>query len=115
MPGPKPRLHLPFTEWPEIDRRIWNGAVANDDPFGDGPGGRLAKGTLHKYWMGWRRLLGFLMITEPDILNASPLERLTKERVRRFVQHLAQTNTPHSVAIQMDIPPKATDCCAAAK
>ena len=102
MPGPKPRLHLPFVDWPEIDRRMWSSAVANDDPFGDGPGGRLAERTMHKYWMGWRRLLGFIMITEPDILNASPLERLTKERARRFVQHLAHTNTPHSVAIQMD-------------
>jgi len=102
MPGPKPRLHLPFTDWPEIDKQIWNSVVANDDPFGDGPGGRLAERTLHKYWMGWRRFLGFLTITEPDILDADPLERLTKERVRRFVQHLAQTNTPHSVAIQID-------------
>ncbi|MGB8629126.1 MAG: hypothetical protein WCD69_07015 [Xanthobacteraceae bacterium] len=30
------------------------------------------------------------------------LRRLTAERVRRFVDHLRQTNTPHSVAIQMD-------------
>ena len=102
MPGPKPKLHLPFADWPEIDKRIWNSAIANDDPFSDGPGGRLAKRTLHKYWMGWRRFLGFLMVTEPDVLDASPLERLTKERVRRFAEHLAQTNTPHSVAIQMD-------------
>jgi hypothetical protein len=52
--------------------------------------------------MGWRRFLGFLILTEPDILDASPSERLTRERVRRFAEHLAQTNTPHSVAIQMD-------------
>jgi integrase/recombinase XerD len=102
MPGPKPRLHLPFADWPEIDRRMWNTAVDNDDPFADGPGGRLAKTTLHKYWMGWRRLLGFLTISEPDALERTPLERLTTERVRRFVEHLRETNTPHSIAIQMD-------------
>ena len=102
MPGPKPRLHLPFADWPKVDKQMWASAVVNDDPFADGPGARLAKSTLHKYWMGWRRFLGFLMVAEPDVLDASPSERLTKERVRRFVQHLAQTNTPHSVAIQMD-------------
>jgi integrase len=102
MPGPKPRLHLPFSDWPEIDRRMWDAAVANDDPFADGPGGRLAKTTLHKYWMGWRRFLGFLSITEPDALEKTPAERVTVERVRRFVEHLKQTNTPHSVAIQID-------------
>jgi integrase/recombinase XerD len=102
MPGPKPRLHLPYANWPEVDKQMWTNALANDDPFDDGPGARLAKATLHKYWMGWRRFLGFLMVIEPDALDATPLERLTRERVRRFVQHLAQTNTPHSVAIQMD-------------
>jgi integrase/recombinase XerD len=102
MPGPKPRLHLPFADWPEADKRTWTNALASDDPFDDGPGARLAKTTLHNYWMGWRRFLGFLKVTQPDILDASPLERLTKERVRRYAGHLAQTNTPHSVAIQME-------------
>ena len=102
MPGPKPRLHLPFADWPEIDRRMWDAAVDNDDPFADGPGGRLAKTTLHKHWMGWRRFLGFLTLTEPDAFEKTPAERLTAERVRQFVEHLRETNTPHSVAIQTD-------------
>jgi hypothetical protein len=63
MPGPKPKLHLPFADWPEIDRQIWNNAVNNDDPFADGRSALLSKTTLHKYWMGWRRFLGFLTIT----------------------------------------------------
>jgi integrase/recombinase XerD len=99
MSGPKPRLHLPFADWPEIDRRMWNAAIENDDPFDDGPGARLAKRTLHKYWMGWRRFLGFLTT---DALEKKPFERLTRDRVRDFVEHLRKTNTPHSVAIQMD-------------
>jgi hypothetical protein len=102
MPGPKPRLHLAFADWPETDRRMWDVAVDNDDPFADGPGGRLSKATLHKYWMGWRRFLGFLILTEPDGLKKKPFDRLTGERVRQFVDHLGETNTPHSVAIQID-------------
>src|SRR6476659_678284 len=102
MSGPKPRLHLPFAEWPGIDKRMWNTTTENDDPFGDGPGGRLAKSTLHKYWMGWRRFLGFLTITNPEALKMTPFDRLTRERVRQFVEHLRETNTPHSVAIQID-------------
>jgi len=102
MSGPQPRLHLPFSDWPEVDRLMWNSAVNNDDPFADGVGARLSKTTLHKYWMGWRRFLGFLTITEPDALEIAPPKRLTTERVRRFVEHLRETNTPHSVAIQID-------------
>jgi integrase len=81
---------------------MWNAAVEGDDPFDDGPGARLAKTTLHAYWMGWRRFLGFLTLTEPDALEKTPAERLTAERVRRFVEHLRETNTPHSVAAQTD-------------
>jgi hypothetical protein len=57
MPGPKPKVHLPFAHWPEIDRQMWSNAVNNDDPFADGSAARLSKTTLHKYWMGWRRFL----------------------------------------------------------
>jgi hypothetical protein len=102
MPGPQPRLHLPFAEWPETDKIMWQSELDDDDPFSDGIAARLAKTTLHKYWMGWRRFLGFLTITEPEALGIVPTERLTNERVRRFAKHLAETNTPHSVAIQMD-------------
>jgi integrase len=102
MSGPKPRLHLPFADWPEIDQQMWNAAVNSNDPFDDSPRARLAKTTLHKYWMGWRRFLGFLTITEPDVLQKKPFERLTPKRSRRFVEHLRETNTAHSVAIQID-------------
>jgi integrase/recombinase XerD len=102
MPGPQPKLHLPFVHWPPADRRLWQDAARNDDPFSDAPGARLAKTTLHRLWMGWRRFLGFMTITEATALEIAPAERLTIERVRRFADHLAETNTPHSVAIQMD-------------
>ena len=102
MSGPKPKLHLPFADWPEIDRQMWNAAVNSNDPFDHSSGARLAKTTLHKYWMEWRRFLGFLTITEPDILQRKPFERVTPERVRRFVEDLRKTNTAHSVAIQID-------------
>jgi hypothetical protein len=81
---------------------MWNAAIENDDPFDDGPGAGLAKRTLHKYWMGWRRFLGFLTITDPDALKNKPFDGLTRERMRKFVEHLRETNTPHSVAIQID-------------
>ena len=35
-------------------------------------------------------------------MEIAPSERLTIERIRSFVSHLAETNTPRSVAIQID-------------
>ncbi len=103
MPGAEPRLHLPYWQWPEADRLLWESAMANDDPFADGAGARLSKASQHSYLFAWRRFLGFLAIYEPSALEIAPSERLTVERVRRFVRHLAQTNIPRSVANQINM------------
>jgi integrase/recombinase XerD len=58
----------------------------------------VAKATQHTYLFAWRRFLGFLAIHESTALEIPPAERLTTERVRLFVAHLAETNTPISVA-----------------
>jgi len=98
MPGPEPRLHLPYTLWPAADRMLWERAMDSDDPFSDAAGARLSKATQHNYLFAWRRFLGFLAIHEPEALGTAPAERLTIARVRAFVAHLAETNTPLSVA-----------------
>ena len=102
MAGPPARLHLPFDQWPETDRLLWAGATADDDPFADAPGARLAKTTLHTRWMAWRRFLGFLAIAEPEALRATSAQRLSINRVRNYARHLGETNTPYSVACQVD-------------
>ena len=103
MPGPEPRLHLPYAQWPAADRLLWERAMgSDDDPFADAAGARLAKASQHDYLFGWRRFLGFLAIHEPTALDLAPAERLTIERVRPFVAHLAETNIPRSVAAQVD-------------
>ncbi|QIG91836.1 tyrosine-type recombinase/integrase [Bradyrhizobium sp. 6(2017)] len=50
----------------------------------------------------WRRFLGFLSIADQSALGLPAGERLTKARVRSFSDHLAKTNIPRSVAIQVD-------------
>jgi integrase len=103
MRGSQRRLHLPYSQWPAADRLLWEQATSSDDPFSDAPGARLSKVTLHDYLFAWRRFLGFLAIHEPAALEVAPTERLTIERVRPFVAHLAETNIPRSVAIQVDM------------
>jgi hypothetical protein len=61
-----------------------------------------------QYQSAWRRFLGFLTIEEPAALVIAPLQRLTIERIRAFASHLGATNTPRSVAIQIDALYKAT-------
>jgi integrase/recombinase XerD len=103
VPGPEPRLHLPYAQWPAADRFLWERAMgSDDDPFADAAGARLANASRHNYLFAWLRFLGFLAIHEPTALDVAPAERLTIERVRPFVAHLAETNIPRSVAARVD-------------
>jgi integrase/recombinase XerD len=76
--------------------------MGSDDPFAAAAGARLAKSTQNNYLFVWRRFLGFLAIHEPTALGIAPTERLTLQRIRSFAAHLAETNTPRSVAAQVD-------------
>jgi integrase/recombinase XerD len=102
MPGPEPRLHLRYGQWPAQDRLLWERAMRSDDPFADTAGARLSRASQHNYFFAWRRFLGFLVIHEPAVLEIAPAERLTIERIRTFRAHLAETNSPISVAVQID-------------
>jgi integrase len=96
------RLHLPFDQWPLADRQLWEQAINDSDPFGEAAGGQLAERSKDQYLFAWRRFLGFVVIEDESALALQPAERLTRERVRAFVTHLAETNIPRSVAIQVD-------------
>jgi integrase/recombinase XerD len=92
------KLHLPFTRWPEADKVLWQQAIEVGDPFSTGGGARLAPASRQRYFMGWRRFLGFLAIAEPEALEILPADRLCPERIKRFAKHLAETCSPGSVA-----------------
>jgi integrase len=89
---------LPFARWPEADQVLWQHAVESGDPFSTGGGAHLAPASRQRYFMGWRRFLGFLAISEPEALEISPADRLCPERIKRFAKHLAETCSPGSVA-----------------
>jgi integrase len=102
MPGPKPKLHLPFADWPEQDKLLWHRATADDDLFGDAPGAQLSDATLHCRLMAWRRFLGFLTLDHPESLGIPAERRLTLDVARLYAKHIAETNTPYSTACQVD-------------
>lgn len=96
------KLHLPFDQWPLEDRLLWEQATKDSDPFSEATGARLADTSKHQYLFAWRRFLGFVVLEDGSALVLPPVDRLTKERVRSFAKHLAETNIPRSVAIQID-------------
>ena len=102
MPGRRPKLHLPYADWPATDRKLWQRAFSSDDPFDGGAGMCLAQTSKQRYLVGWRRFLGYLALEDPDALEVAPAHRLTRQRIHGFIEHLRQTNGAHSVAIQVE-------------
>ena len=94
----RPAIFDPYRR-PIFERRL---TTDDSDPFADAAGARLSAASKKQYLFAWRRYLGFLKIADPAALNLLPCQRLTKERVRAFTEHLAETNIPGWVAIQVD-------------
>jgi integrase/recombinase XerD len=98
MAGFAAKLHLPFADWPDADKVLWQQGEEPGDPFAMGANARLSPASRNRYFNGWRRFLGFLAINEPEALEIPPAERLCPDRVRRFARHLGETCSPTSVA-----------------
>lgn len=102
MPRSQQRLHMPYAEWPSGDRALWAIIAHESDPFSDNQRNQLAPASWKQYFFAWRRFLGYLALHEPSAINIPAPDRFIPTRIRAYVAHLAETNTPRSVAIQTD-------------
>lgn len=79
-------------DWPEPDRHAWSETIAEGDIFDRrGPAAHWAKTTRDAVITAYGRWLGFLALSEPSVLAAHPVERLTEHRLARYLGHLAET------------------------
>jgi integrase/recombinase XerD len=84
---------LPLEMWPEADQTLWARARSDEEFLDDGGLGRnWAHSTATKYIRDYGRWLAWLRRIEPEVLNAEPLSRLTRERIRSYVKYLQSTN-----------------------
>jgi integrase/recombinase XerD len=85
------RLRLLLPDWPEPDRTALDAAFTKEDRFRHGPAAHWAQSTRDTVEIANGRWLGFLALSEPSALTEHPVERLTEERLTRYVDHLAET------------------------
>lgn len=90
---PMPSMKL--AEWPEIDRALWHHARLSNGPFDEeGPAAGWAKPTLqtietgYGVWLTWLDSIGQLDAT------LRPIERVSNERVRSFLEAYAPGRAP---------------------
>lgn len=85
--------------WPVEDQRAWAQAFRFDDPFDDrGPAAHWAERSRKTVASGYGRWIAWLMEDESDALTITPADRITPERMRRFIAVLESEITPNGVA-----------------
>ena len=82
---------LSLAELPEADRLALEAAFAKEDRFRRGPAAHWAESTRKKVIAALCRWLGFLALIEPSALAEHPLDRLTEDRLLRYLDYIAAT------------------------
>jgi integrase len=85
------RACLKLQAWPEEDRRLWQAACRAGellDPEPSGTRANRAIATNYKAEKGYGRWLTFLKTVDPGCLVDRPADRVTPDRVRRYIDSL---------------------------
>ena len=89
---------LRLTRWPEADRAAWAAAFETGDIFdGRGPAAHWAAGSRRSVASGYGRWIGYLAAMEPGALSLPAAERITRARLRCYLDHLTAEITPAGV------------------
>lgn len=104
MASNKPPKHLRIEDWPKADRQAFEGAFMPGDIFDDQcpPGAHLSAGSRRKNQYSYGRWLGHLAVADPEALLIPPGERLTLDRMHRFVLELQDEVRATTVASTVD-------------
>ncbi len=93
---------LPYQDWPQEDRDIFESLTGGGDLFSDAPWGALSKTSIINRRYGYSQWLGFLDSIDGDLLCRPPVERVTPDLVKRYVEkmRLNCSETAIGVALQ---------------
>lgn len=84
--------------WPQVDQSAWHAAFEAGDIFdGRGPAAHWSAGSRRSVASGYGRWIGYLNAVEPDALELLPADRVTRERLRAYLDLLHGEITPAGV------------------
>ncbi len=104
MTPPKHRLYLPFDAWPKPDRTLWRAVTSTDDPLEDtATCGHWSEATRAMRMRCYGEWLSYLARNHPETLARPCGERVTRERVRGYLDEMSGRPStllhPHSYAL----------------
>lgn len=89
---------LPIEFWPSADRAAWERAIRPGNPFEDGGvAGAWSPATRRKTIVGYGRFLFWLRERNELDETAEPVERITRERLKAYLEHLRRVNRGHTI------------------
>lgn len=85
------RRCMPLALWPEADRTAWQNALTQGTILDDQLGARthLSEASNYKVERGYGRFLTYCKFHEPACLELSATVRISRERAKAYVMHLA--------------------------
>jgi integrase/recombinase XerD len=97
------RQYLPYAEWPEEDRRLWEAAFKKGEgPFDDcGRGAHHSERSRQQLQYVYGKFLQFVSARYPDRLGCSPDARVTIEAVEQFVKFQPKTCGDVTISIYL--------------
>jgi len=101
-PDRRTRVALKVEEWPSDDKIRWSNAFAEGDIFEAGKGAHLAPSTKKAWENEYGTWLGFLQRSDTEALDEPLAARVTRDRIVRHCEDLAQTNSVLSISARLE-------------
>lgn len=84
--------------WPEDDQLAWAAAFEEGDIFdGRSPAAHWSDGSRRSIASGYGRWICYLTTRHPEALSLAPANRVTRDRLRRYLEYLADEITPAGI------------------
>ncbi|MCE0505388.1 hypothetical protein LR948_08500 [Roseivivax sp. GX 12232] len=98
-------LVLKFPDWPKLDQHAWAAFFAEGGLFDDtGPFQGWSEGSRLKRRQSYGQWLSFVARTDPAALELFPSERITQERVERYLEECeVRLKTRSSAGLILDL------------
>ena len=99
----KPRMMLPFVNWPAQDQERWQAAFETGDRFDEnGAGAHLAETTRQVRRESYGRFLGFISANHQGLLSNPPEARIDRHIIAEYVAWRRKSCGDVTVAIDLD-------------
>ena len=97
------RQYLPYAEWPEEDRRLWDAPFKKGERLFDdcGRGAHLSERSQQQLQYAYGKFLKFVAVRHPDRLGCDPAARVSADMIEEFVKFQPATCGDVTISIYL--------------